>query len=374
MTGVNLATNHDRFALDGQRMIAVCGKYGENGCEYRTEVDGMNKIVSYGRSGIGSYYAPDYFRVFTSSGLIISYGQTQDSKIMSESTKTVCFWLMDTVMDRNGNFMVYKYENLGDNYKLSRVEYGMNLYNDDPESYTNYIDFQYDDRADKENMFIGQQKINYPWLLKEIDVNSFYKGETFNLGKYTFKYKENTGENSPYYYSRLDTIDYESGENHFNPTIIDWGCVPKIDNGSSFPNYVDGFVNCLSVNASERCYKGVQKFVGDFNGDGLSDFISVYTEKKKDDLELGDGNEKKSTTYAQPFINIGHTKTNTNPGELKFTKRGTALSFHDYDLMWIYVCDFNGDGMDDFFFMSESNINVLYKEIHIYGRMGHFAG
>ena len=362
MSGVTLATNHDRFFLDGQRMISIKDKDGEDGCEYRTEVDGMNKIVSYGQIG----YGPDYFKTFTSSGLIINYGHTPDSKILSEGNKTVCFWLMDTVMDRNGNFMVYKYDNYGSNYRLSRIEYGMNLNNESPNDFTNYVDFKYTDRNDEEYLFIGNQMISYPWLLKEINVNSYYEGKTYNLGKYTFSYKENTGENSDYYYSRLDAIYYECGDYHYNPTIIEWGNIPVISNGSSFPNYHEGFVNCISANANERYYKGVQKFAGDFNGDGLSDFISVYTVKGKDRLEQDDDNEKKNTTYAQPFINIGNTKTNSAPGELMFKQVGKALSFHDYDLIWIYVCDFNGDGMDDFFFMSESNRNVLYKEIHVY--------
>lgn len=37
---------HDRYALDGQRLIVLDGNtYGSNGAEYKTEVDGMSKIV-----------------------------------------------------------------------------------------------------------------------------------------------------------------------------------------------------------------------------------------------------------------------------------------------------------------------------------------
>lgn len=57
MSGVDF--NDDRFALDGQRLISISGSYGGNGTEYRTEMDGMAKIVSYSSSGING---PAYLR------------------------------------------------------------------------------------------------------------------------------------------------------------------------------------------------------------------------------------------------------------------------------------------------------------------------
>ena len=74
---------HDRFALDGQRLMVLDNAtYGSNGAEYRTEVDGMSKIISYtetihsnngGLFGHGSY---DYeiishFKVYTIDGRIL---------------------------------------------------------------------------------------------------------------------------------------------------------------------------------------------------------------------------------------------------------------------------------------------------------------
>ena len=37
----------DRYALDGQRLMLVEGEYGGYGAEYKTEVDGMSRIVSH---------------------------------------------------------------------------------------------------------------------------------------------------------------------------------------------------------------------------------------------------------------------------------------------------------------------------------------
>ena len=56
--GVNF-TNEDRFALNGQQLVAIKGEYGANGTEYRTYNDTYTKIVSYGNEGNG----PEYFKV-----------------------------------------------------------------------------------------------------------------------------------------------------------------------------------------------------------------------------------------------------------------------------------------------------------------------
>ncbi len=63
-------TTDDRFCLDGQRLVAVSGAYGEDGTEYRTEVDTFVKVVSLTPDKEG----PLYFRVFTRDGKTLTYG------------------------------------------------------------------------------------------------------------------------------------------------------------------------------------------------------------------------------------------------------------------------------------------------------------
>lgn len=58
--------NNDGFALDGQRLIQIDGYYDH--IEYRTEVDGMSKIVSYYEANIVN--GPAKFKVWTADGLI----------------------------------------------------------------------------------------------------------------------------------------------------------------------------------------------------------------------------------------------------------------------------------------------------------------
>jgi len=67
----------DPFVLDGNRLILVSGTYGADGSEYRTENNSFVKVKAVGNGYVG----PDRFIVWTKSGLIQEYGNTDDSKI-----------------------------------------------------------------------------------------------------------------------------------------------------------------------------------------------------------------------------------------------------------------------------------------------------
>src|SRR5690349_21477338 len=56
-----------RFCLDGQRLTAASGTYGENGAEYRTEHETFVKVVSIGSDPLG----PKYFKVYLKNGQIL---------------------------------------------------------------------------------------------------------------------------------------------------------------------------------------------------------------------------------------------------------------------------------------------------------------
>jgi hypothetical protein len=114
---------HDRFCIDGKRLEAVAGTYGENGAEYRTLIDSFAKVISY-RSGDGlqfddwvgvdrvarSAQGPDYFQVWTKDGRILTYGRTLDSLVLGRNGVRYT-WLLNRVEDRAGNTIVVTYEN-----------------------------------------------------------------------------------------------------------------------------------------------------------------------------------------------------------------------------------------------------------------------
>lgn len=99
----------DRFALDGQRLMLVNNyNYGDNCAEYRTEVDGMSKIVSY---SCDTTYGPSCFKVWLPNGNIAYYGYKSNTRVGLRQRNDVCVWLLDSIVDRNGNYIAYKYHN-----------------------------------------------------------------------------------------------------------------------------------------------------------------------------------------------------------------------------------------------------------------------
>lgn len=128
-------SNDERFCLNGARLIAISGSYGEDGAEYRTEVDQFSKIKSYGQTGSG----PTYFKVWTKAGLELEFGSTADSRVAPANQSTAYKWSVNKVSDQFGN-----------NYNINYVIDGTTgdhypdfiSYNPDAR-----IDFEYEDRG-----------------------------------------------------------------------------------------------------------------------------------------------------------------------------------------------------------------------------------
>ena len=130
----------DRFCLDGQRLKVINGSYGDNGAEYRTEIETYSKIISYGSDG----YGPEYFKVWTKSGQILEYGgnaQSDEGRIerfivqyhfgypAGTELKGVRLWALSKVTDRTQKYMEYDYaeenSNLSDSgeYWIDEIRY-----------------------------------------------------------------------------------------------------------------------------------------------------------------------------------------------------------------------------------------------------------
>ena len=163
--GVNF--NDDRFALDGQRLMVLDNvPYGANGAEYRTEIDGNSKIVSYTENGVVN--GPAWFEVRTADGLIMEYGRTANSRVAYQNggNKEVGMWLLNKVSDRNGNYMTYHYDNDGESASLKIIYY--TIREDQLGCYS--VVFGYDQRNDTELSFIGDHAFARKKLLKTIQI------------------------------------------------------------------------------------------------------------------------------------------------------------------------------------------------------------
>ena len=362
MSGVNFSQD-DRFLLDGQRLIDVQGDYGKNGTEYRTEVDGMTKIVSIAEGDL----SPSYFKVWMADGKIAYYGNTTDSKVQLQETDNVCIWLLNRVEDRDGNYMSYHYITTNSSYRLDRIKYTgnveaglgpvfivqFNYYKDSNGNVTRY--------NVKEKTMIGANDLNQNALLESIDIKKRKSNTLVTLYNYDFSYlTEPIYNNNPCLYERLDSInltfyDIENGtEYHYNSTIVNRHERPIIHN-SSFPNANNEYLTKAHYyyNGHERpeYVDNKEKFTGDFNGDGLSDLLCIR--KVDGPVQLG-----------LFYKNSGNTITESDPGNIKFDY-STSLHFSSA-LAWVYCIDITNDGLDDLITLIEldklSTIQV-YKSV-----------
>ncbi len=115
-------TTSDRFCVDGVQLRLTSGTYGSAGSQYRSEIDTISKYIAGGTAGNG----PAYFTVKHKNGLTYEYGNSADSRIESLAsgfTTTALTWALNKISDRNGNEILFVYEDDGVPYGDYRIDY-----------------------------------------------------------------------------------------------------------------------------------------------------------------------------------------------------------------------------------------------------------
>ncbi len=114
-TGQNLADDgclrrvnfddDDRFALDGNRLVAIEGTYGDHRTEYRTKQDMFARIISF--RSTSTRRGPDRFEVHTKDGTVLIYGRNdrdlQDTALVMARRGVARAWLLSEVRNSEGN-------------------------------------------------------------------------------------------------------------------------------------------------------------------------------------------------------------------------------------------------------------------------------
>lgn len=284
-------TGSDRFFLDGQRLVCVQGVYGESGSVYKTEIDQILKIELLAATNGGMY-----FKVFTPNGRIMEYSE----KELNSEGQTL-LWALKEISDLDGNTISYNYKNTDKELDIDYITYA-----------DTRIDFYYGLKDSEDWIFYykhGEKKHSYN-LLERIEIsvnNKKYK-------EYVFNYLMNYG-------SLLNKISvFTSDGSRTNPTVINW----------STKHFSHQEVVTQGIGIEEELA------FGDFNGDGLEDFITY---------SLG----------SNPNINV-YTNSGGN-GEFSID----LISIPD-NTKRLVVTDIDDDGDDDIYFctIDQSNVNVVY--------------
>jgi hypothetical protein len=99
----------DRFCLDGQRLLTIDpanntdSLYAADGREYRTERDSFARVKVVGIHATG---APASFRVETKAGLVLEFGLSDDSRVMTKyvdsgfGPNAINRWMLQRISDR----------------------------------------------------------------------------------------------------------------------------------------------------------------------------------------------------------------------------------------------------------------------------------
>gem|GEM_PF-6519486 len=113
----------DAFCLDGRKLLATSGSYGQNGTEYRTELDSFSKIVSHDdlSTAAGHFTVVDrsgQTLVFAHAVMREKYAYVGANELTYDGQRAVA-WLLSEIRDLAGNRITFNYFIGGDEHAPS---------------------------------------------------------------------------------------------------------------------------------------------------------------------------------------------------------------------------------------------------------------
>ncbi|MES2656524.1 MAG: RHS repeat-associated core domain-containing protein [Bacteroidota bacterium] len=312
-------TSQDNFFLDGNKLILVSGTYGVTGSLYRTENDMFARITFTGSS----------FLVETKEGGLLKY--TVQFKLYGINTP-LAYYLAYSY-DKYGNYIQYDYFNEDGQIHLDQV-----LYNGFDGSLGGY-------RTGNTTPSISPNltvKLNY------ININN-------NLDKFT-------DGGTKFSNKRLQTIAIKRGTTVLNTYTFLFSSTNKNEklNGISQTNKEavnftwSGNETNQKVNGQLYTQMDNFKTVGDFNGDGKTDLLTVngiLNLIETNPLDPGDPNNPWLYQFNTLLNKDNFLSILTTGSDNKFASQPLIIKQLPYDnIANISIIDFDADGKDDIIF------------------------
>jgi len=372
----------DRLCLDGQRLIAVSGVYGQSGTIYRTELDSFARVTQSG--GING--TSTSFTVEHKNGMISTYGVDENSHQIAEGKTVTLSWLISDSSDRAGNSITYDYTQVGNGEVVLEV---INYTGYQGSSGDRHVRFHYESRPDQNTSYLAGGKTRSTQRLKQITTEYITTVREYNLvytpsiasdrsllrsveecawgnaGKqcltptsFEWQEKENTYVHEQLRFTDPDDKVSEVGA---SPTVVHndkrWlhEVLPHGDiNGDGVKDWegyhvnAEGEVTDTHTNLIANCYAPRLSFKlvcmdADLNADGRSDSIRRNTFNDKLEVRL--------TNAWGNFL-----WTNTNIDWINRSPSG----YTSWDDRPLGFADFNGDGFVDLAYKINKQLNIYF--------------
>lgn len=242
----------DYYSFNGQRLILKSGEYGKDGAEYFTEKYSNAKIKSFGSITGLPWQGPEYWQITFEDGSQAWYGAIASgtSTARSPIEYNIVKW-----RDRKGNYISYNYTQSGNISILSNIQWGGN--EDLGKTHFNQVNFYYGSRNVKESSYIKGVSLIQDKKLTQITVLS--NNQLFKSYSIQYSSTQNVVNNAPNNKINYDfvekVIETNSAGEEANPVIFS---TKSLTTSTSESNFGD-FNNIITT--------------GDYNGDGLVDFI-----------------------------------------------------------------------------------------------------
>lgn len=392
---VNIDAN-DRFCLDGRRLVAIAGVYGSDGAEYRTEVDTWNRVFSRGTCGTG----PCRFDVYDKQGNLSNFGGSADTQPVI-SNGTVVEWPLRKQSTTDGNYMTVSYANV--QLGIYPIEILYTMHDGAISLKKRRVAFTYEDRAneDRERRYAGDQQVNAARRLTQIDTSVETSQGYVSVRQYRLGYRTSEATRR----SLLESVTECDGagvclpattftwqqESATDSKLVAWPAAlqgaeirdnaallagdfngdgktdiisrgrPSTNTSAVFKvNLSNGDGTFTSYSRTEASYLKARfaatsnLIPGDFNGDGMTDFIvqpmgaDANTRPFQIHLSNGDGTFQCGNTSGPTTVDCA---TETGPGFETTMKGESAI---------IIPGDYNGDGLIDFIRQPKSGAGASF--------------
>src|SRR5579871_984999 len=370
--GVNFDAN-DRYCLDGQRLVAISGGYGADGTEYRTEVESFSRVISHGVAGS----APQWWEVHTKTGQVMEFGHTADSALVLHNQSSVFGWALSKMSDTKGNYYTITYTNDATNGQVYPIEIDYTGNAAASLAPYNKVQFVYATRPDVTPQYVAGSLNQI--TVRLTDVKTY--ADTSLVADYRLGYRQMTMSQA----SQLTSITL---------CASDGSCLPATflavadDTNWQLTILGQGYGTGTTLGTPPRNYGSI--VTGDFDGDGKTDYLYanatnyVLFRSNGDgtfaisgaaygsglnlngtpptanyDLVVGDFNGDGKTDFAFVGSTVLFSFISRGDGTFAFVGQGypsgTTLGSPPRNYGSVITGDFNGDGKTDFVYANATN-------------------